>query len=119
MPDKNALEALGIDAQAGIAYCADDPEFFGEMLGEYLAESAGRAAELEQYFSLRDWGRYGICAHSVKSTSQMIGAGALSDLARGMELAAKNGDEASLLAGHGCFLAAFTDLADGLRSLMG
>ena len=46
MLDTEALHRIGIDTEEGIAYCADDPEFYEDMLREYLQESDGRAAVL-------------------------------------------------------------------------
>ena len=118
MLDTEALHRIGIDAEEGIAYCADDPEFYEDMLREYLQESDGRAADLRRFYASQDWSQYGLCAHTVKSTSKMIGAKAVSELAREMELACRSGDAASVLAGHDRFLREYTDLANGLRSVM-
>ena len=118
MLDTEALHRIGIDTEEGIAYCADDPEFYEDMLREYLQESDGRAADLRRFYASQDWSQYGLCAHTVKSTSKMIGAKAVSELAREMEFACRNGDAASVLAGHDRFLREYTDLADGLRSVM-
>ena len=118
MPDTKALHRIGIDTEEGIAYCADDPEFYEDMLREYLQESDGRAADLQRFYASQDWSQYGLCAHTVKSTSKMIGAKAVSELAREMELACSSRDAALVLAGHDRFLREYTDLADGLRSVM-
>ena len=118
MLDTEALHRIGIDTEEGIAYCADDAEFYEDMLREYLQESDGRAADLRRFYASQDWSQYGLCAHSVKSTSKMIGAKAVSELAREMEFACRNGDAASVLAGHDRFLREYTDLVDGLRSVM-
>ena len=118
MLDTEALHRIGIDTEEGIAYCADDPEFYEDMLREYLQESDGIAADLRRFYASQDWSQYGLCAHTVKSTSKMIGAKAVSELAREMELACRSGDPASVLAGHDRFLREYTDLADGLRSVM-
>ena len=118
MPDAKALHRIGIDTEEGIAYCADDAEFYEDMLREYLQESDGRAADLQRFYASQDWSQYGLCAHTVKSTSKMIGAKAVSELAREMELACRRRDAASVLAGHDRFLREYTDLADGLRSVM-
>jgi HPt (histidine-containing phosphotransfer) domain-containing protein len=48
----------------------------------------------------------------------MIGAKAVSELAREMELACRSRDAALVLAGHDRFLREYADLADGLRSVM-
>ena len=118
MLDTEALHRIGIDTEEGIAYCADDPEFYEDMLREYLQESDGRAADLRRFYASQDWSQYGLCAHTVKSTSKMIGAKAVSELARKMELACRSRDAASVLTGHDRFLREYTDLADCLRSVM-
>ena len=118
MLDTEALHRIGIDTEEGIAYCADDPEFYEDMLREYLQESDGRAADLRRFYASQDWSQYGLCAHTVKSTSKMIGAKAVSELAREMELACRSRDAASVLTGHDRFLREYTDLADCLRSVM-
>ena len=118
MLDTEALHRIGINTEEGIAYCADDPEFYEDMLREYLQESDGRAADLRRFYASQDWSQYVLCAHTVKSTSKMIGAKAVSELARDMELACRSRDPASVLTGHDRFLREYADLADGLRSVM-
>ena len=118
MPDTKALHRIGIDTEEGIAYCADDAEFYEDMLREYLQESDGRAADLQRFYASQDWSQYGLCAHTVKSISKMIGAKAVSELAREMELACRSRDPASVLTGHDRFLREYADLADCLRSVM-
>ena len=72
------LRSVGIDANEGLAYCADDEEFYEEMLDEYVHESRAKLEELNTAFGLRDWERYRISAHSLKSTSRMVGAKGIS-----------------------------------------
>ena len=115
MLERDALAKLGIDVDEGIACCAGDPEFFDEMVVEYLDESVERIAELARLYESRDWPQYARCAHSIKSTSMMIGARTLAELARTMEFAGKEGDEAAILAGHERFLGQYAGFADGLR----
>lgn len=117
MLDAERLREWGVDADLGLAYCAEDPEFYEEMLGEYAREGEQKAEELTRFFDARDWDAYRIRAHSVKSTSRMIGAAALSDMARAMEDAAKAGNEALLLSAHGPFMAQYTQLVSRLRGL--
>ena len=118
MLERDALARLGIDVEEGIACCAGDPEFFDEMVVEYLDESAERLVELARLYESRDWPQYTRCAHSIKSTSMMIGARWRSELARTMELAGKEGDEAAILAGHEHFLGQCTDFAENLRAVV-
>ena len=119
MPDQPVLEALGIDAAEGLAYCADDPEFYEEMLAEYVKESGMNRACLQQFFEDRDWAGYRIRVHSVKNTSRMIGAAELSEQAYVLEKVAKELDMAAIHAGHAPFLAAYTALTDRLREMLG
>ena len=116
MLDMEALKAAGIDTEEGMAYCADDPEFYEEMIMEYLQESEGRMADLERYCAERDWHSYSICAHSVKSTSRMIGAAKLSEDARIMEMAGREANEEMIPAGHMHLLEAYRHLVEKLRA---
>lgn len=118
MLDRDALARLGIDVEEGVACCAGDPEFFDEMVVEYLDETAERLAELARLYKSRDWSQYTRCAHSIKSTSMMIGARSLADLARTMELLGKEADEAAILAEHEDFLGRYAGFADELRAVV-
>ena len=118
MLERDALAQIGIDVDEGIACCAGDPEFFDEMVVEYLDESAERLAELARLYEVRDWSQYARCAHSIKSTSMMIGARSLADLARTMELLGKEADEAAILAEHEDFLGRYAGFADELRAVV-
>ena len=76
------LRACGIDTGAGMACCAEDGEFYAEMLGEFVRDAAAKLGELERFCAARDWDNYRIRAHSLKSTSRTIGATALSQRAK-------------------------------------
>ena len=117
MMDMDALKRIGINTEEGLAYCADDPEFYEEMIIEYLNESGKRTDDLKKYFTERSWQQYGICVHSIKSTSKMIGASALSEHAREMEFAAKEGNTAALTAGSDRFLTEYMELVNALRMI--
>jgi len=119
MLDMDALEVLGIDGAEGLAYCADDPDFFEEMLAEYVKESEGNLAGLQQFYDRQDWGNYRILIHSVKNTSRMIGAAAVSDQAFLLETAAKEQETVAIHAAHGSFLAHYRDLTVRLQEMIG
>lgn len=112
MIDMTALEALGIDTEEGMAYCAEDAEFYEEMLEEYVSEEPKNTAELQRAFSEKDWGSYQIRAHSLKSSSRMIGAGGFAERAYALEQAARDRDGEKIIAAHASF-------ADDYRSLVG
>ena len=119
MTDAAALEALGIDPAEGLAYCADDPEFYEEMLAEYLNEGGDGLNGLSQDHEAQNWGGYRIRVHSLKNTSRMIGAAGLSERSFALETAAKEGRLAEMGAEHAAFLAEYRALLDGLRRLLG
>ena len=115
----DSLTAAAIDTEEGLAYCADDMDFYGEMLAEYVHEGEANREQLRQFFDEQDWDNYRIRAHSVKNTSRMIGAAALSERAHALELAAREQDAETILASHAVFLADYTALVDAIRGLIG
>ena len=115
MLDMDTLAAAGIDTEEGLAYCADDPEFYEEMLMEFVSEAASRPEEMERLLSNADWVNYGIYAHTLKSTSRMIGALSFSERAREMEMAAKAGDGNMIFSNHASFAAAYAALVEAIR----
>ena len=118
MLDMKELEALGVDTSAGLACCADDPEFYEEMLAEYVKESETNKVDLQRFFEARDLDNYRIKVHSIKSTSSMIGASALAEKAYSLELAGKERDEAKIAEAHEPFLTDYSLFADRLRELI-
>jgi HPt (histidine-containing phosphotransfer) domain-containing protein len=115
--EMTALNKLGIDTEEGLAYCADDPEFYEEMLTEFIAEGSSGCSDLKKHFENRDWKHYGISAHTIKSTSRMIGAKALSEKAREMETACREENGSALIAEHDSFKAELAELLNGLRAV--
>ncbi len=87
------------------------------MLSEFVAGGSSGYSDLKMHFENRDWKHYGITAHTLKSTSKMIGANALSEKARGMETACKEGDESAIVAGHDSFVNELAELLNGLRAI--
>ncbi len=111
-----ALKNIGINTEDGLAYCAEDEEFYGEMIEEYIEEKDDRVKELTEGFDDGDWDRYRIAAHSIKSTSRMIGAEELSEAAREMEQAAKDNNEEALRSGHALFLSEYLKFVEKLSA---
>ena len=118
MIDAERLTALGIDAEEGLAYCADDPVFYGEMLAEYAAEWKESAQALDQFFGAGDWINYRIRVHSLKNTSRMIGALSISEHAHALELWAKENDGTAIQAAHAPFMVKYNALVKGLQAMV-
>ena len=116
--DAAKLRVVGIDAEEGLAYCADDEEFYGEMLDEYVHESRTKIDELITAFASRDWDQYRISAHSLKSTSRLVGAKGISGKAYELETAAKAGDVSTIEALHSNFLNECACFANALENAL-
>ena len=66
-----------------------------------------RADKIQAAFDSGDWKNYQIVVHALKSTSLSIGATALSDRAKALELAAKDGDLDFITANHADLMTAY------------
>lgn len=119
MLNETKLREYGIDVEQGLAYCAEDPEFYEEMLREYVNEAEMKTEELREFFDAQDWGNYAIRVHSLKNTSKMIGAEAFGERARELEFAAKEGNEAVILDVHAAFLTDYQALAGSIQESIG
>ncbi|MCR5774425.1 MAG: response regulator [Lachnospiraceae bacterium] len=89
-----------VDSESGLLYFGGDEEFYKVIVNEYIEEAQKRMPELEQYYSEQDWENYGITVHALKSTSKMIGAIKLSEIALRMENAAKEADVNAIRTEH-------------------
>ena len=91
-----------INLEVGLKYCMDSKSFFVEML-ETFADGK-RAEKIQVAFEAGDWKNYQILIHALKSTAISIGAENLSDEAKNLELAAKNGDKEKFFANHAALM---------------
>ena len=105
-----------LDIETGLRYCVDN-EFYQEMLREYM--QADKSPALGQYFDEKDWDNYRTLVHALKSTSLTIGAVALSEEAKALEMAARDGDESYILAHHQTVMVQYIDLLDSLKEALG
>lgn len=86
-----------IDVDAGIRFCGS-PDLLLTTIAQYHSSINQKALELQNYFETEDWHNYEIKVHALKSTSRLIGATKLSNLAEHLEKSAnqKNIDEIQL-----------------------
>lgn len=112
MPDLSFL-----DQEVGLEYCAGDMDIYVEVLEGYLEED--KRAELDGFLSAGDWPNYRIAVHAVKSTSLTIGATSLSEKAKALEMAAAEGDGATVAAGHAQMIAEYSDILEKIKGAIG
>ncbi len=113
------VAALGIDTKTGLFYCQKDEEFYKKLLEQYAQNGSAKLKDAAGFLDGRDYHNYEIVVHALKSTSKMIGAGKLSDMALALENAAKAEDEKFILTHHEATMAEYKRLVDGIAKAYG
>ncbi len=113
------LAACGIDVKAGLRYSQNDEGFYRTLLGQYVSEASEKRTALSRFYEAEDLPNYAIAVHALKSTSKMIGAAELSETARELEEAAKNGDSVLLRRLHGGMLENYAAVTRIIAGLLG
>ncbi|MDO4798257.1 MAG: ATP-binding protein [Coriobacteriales bacterium] len=98
--DFAALVEAGIDPSVGIRYAQGDVEFYRLLMADYAQEAWEKTTDIQACYEAQDWKGYAIDVHSLKSTSKMLGAKELSQMAERLERAANEGDAATVLEQH-------------------
>ena len=80
-----------LDKAVGIKNCGS-AEGYVEALGVYYSTMLDKADEIESYHKSGDITNYTIKVHALKSSSRIIGALRLADLAEELEMCGKSGD---------------------------
>lgn len=109
----NVIDRLELDTETGLMYCADSEDVYLEILDEYLSDD--KRPELTEFFDSKNWERYRISAHSVKSSSLTIGATDLYEIARQIEEPLKDMDFGPALRLHDDFMKAYTEVMEMLE----
>ena len=86
------LEERGFRTEDGLHYCNNDSSFYQEVLMRFAQDAEHKAERIEDAFRQGDLKNYRILVHALKSSSKMVGAEALSGMAKNSEKAAKNQD---------------------------
>ena len=116
---KKALKRNGVDVNIGIAFTGDDEDMYMSLLGEYAAEEVEKSANINECYRTKDWKNYGVYVHSLKSTSKMIGASALAEIAAESEAASNVQDTLVIDSNHDRMMEMYSVLADVIRENIG
>lgn len=107
-----------IDRAIGENYCGGRESYL-EILKIFLEYGAEKRRELQKLYDKKDWPGYAIEIHALKSTALGIGAVALSEMAKTLELAAKQENESILTQNHESAMKEYrhvlTEIAEGLE----
>lgn len=106
-----------VDWEKGCELCANDEEFFREVLG-ILAESDD-VKELERYFETSDFENYRIKVHAIKTNLANIGADDASEMAKKLENALKTENDIEYVKEHHSeFVEVFNNVVDEVKKYL-
>lgn len=94
------LGRAGINVEMGLQYCSGSEEFYIEMLRMFYEQSVDKKKGIVTLYGEENWVEYAVKVHALKSTSLTIGAEQLSDKAKDMEKAGKDGNETYIRENH-------------------
>ena len=112
------LRSVGIEPRAGLKYCQDDVFFYRAVLAEYAYGELEKAHNLQKSYEAENWHDYSIYVHSLKSSSKMIGASALSVRAAKLEAAANIADTGTIRTEHDTMMEEYEVLSAVIRSFV-
>ncbi|MBO6161977.1 MAG: response regulator, partial [Eubacterium sp.] len=113
------LKELGIDTETGMHYCNQDEAFYQDLLVQYASDTRKKIPMLNRYREEKNYADYAIHVHSLKSTSKMVGAGELSQEARALEMAAREGNAQVIEAGHEHAMQETDRITSGILRILG
>ena len=80
------------DIETGLFYTGGDHDMYYEVLETYLKRFDEKTKLITRLYQEKVWKEYIVEVHALKSTSILVGSKKLSDLAKELEYAAKNGE---------------------------
>lgn len=108
-------EIAGLDINEAMKYCTNTDELY-HTLRMYVDDSENHIGTLKEALSSEDWNTYKIHAHTVKSTSRLIGAMELGDFAFEFEKAAGDGNAAYIKDNHEEFISRYSAIVDAVAN---
>ncbi len=97
------LNMSDIDIPSAIANCGSK-EGFLSVLDVFMQTAEAKADEIQKFYDDEDFENYTIKVHALKSSARIIGAIKLSDMAKDLEAAGRNGDIAYIREHHDALL---------------
>ena len=113
-----SLRSVGIEPKAGMKYCQDDEQLYRSLLAEYAYGEIEKSHNLQKSYDAANWRDYSIYVHSIKSSSKMIGATALSLRAGKLEAAANAGDSGTIKTEHDLLMEEYEVVTAVIRSVI-
>jgi len=102
---------IGLDTDAGVEYACGEEDLYLDLLSDYAKGCEDKCKELDSYLDKEDMKNYSILIHSLKSSSRIIGADAISAQAKDLEDASKKNDIDFVQLNHDNFKERYKSLA--------
>jgi len=108
------FNSFGIDVQKGVLYC-NGVEGYLKVLQGYCDESDELGVLARKLYEEGDWKNYVIAVHGIKGAMRSIGATDVSEIARKLEFAGKEGRVDYIRENHEKLMNTYQNLFEGLR----
>lgn len=108
---------MTIDTAHGMEYSMDDKDMYKDMIQMFVDQREQNLSDINGAFEKKDWDNYRIKVHGLKSNSRLVGGMDLGDLAEKCEHAARDKDEATILAEHQNLLALYDETIAALKAV--
>ena len=103
--------SIGLNVNAAVEYSCGEEDLYLDLLSDYANSCEDKCKELDSYLNEEDMKNYSILIHSLKSSSRIIGADAVSALAKDLEDASKKNDIDFVSINHEIFIENYKALA--------
>ena len=111
------LSAIGIDTSACEKYFQGSRGFYLSVIGDFVREAPSKKQEIASLYDEDDMKEYCVRVHALKSSSRMIGAAALSDMAAALEKASGEGDKDTISGKHSPMMSEYERITEALSQI--
>ena len=108
---------MNIDTAHGMEYSMNDKDMYKDMVQIFIEQREQNISDITGAFEKKDWDNYRIKVHGLKSNSRLVGGMDLGNLAEKCEHAARDKDEATILAEHQNLLALYDETIAALKAV--
>ncbi|MCR4922448.1 MAG: response regulator [Lachnospiraceae bacterium] len=112
------LSKAGVDVKAGLTFCAEDEDFYREILMDYVKSYPSEESRLSSLYGSKNWKDFEVVVHALKSTSKTIGAKDISDKAFLLEKAANEKKNDIIEDNYGSFIEAYSELVKAMEKAL-
>ncbi|MBO5985323.1 MAG: Hpt domain-containing protein, partial [Lachnospiraceae bacterium] len=102
---------------SALVLAMNEEAFYLELVSDFAKEAPEMQEFLAKSFDKRDWKNYEIKVHALKSAAKTIGAATLSEEARTLEHAAKEGKEDVILSGHAPLMEHYRSVVGTIKNI--